>query len=50
MMHTDTITLRTAQIFAAEFAGTTPFMTMVRAIADTESKNYDALVGQIFED
>ncbi|WP_213781824.1 hypothetical protein [Caballeronia sp. dw_276] len=49
-MHTATITLRTAEIFAAELTEATPFITVVRASAAAQSKNRDALVGQIFED
>jgi hypothetical protein len=49
-MHADTVTLRTAQIFAAELAGTTPFMAMMSAIAAAQTGQYDALVGRIFED
>jgi len=50
LMHADTVTLRTAQIFAAELAGATPFMAMMSAIAAAQTGQYDALVGRIFED
>jgi len=50
LLHEDTVTVRTARIFAAELVGSSAFMTMMATIANADPRNYDVLVGSVFRD
>lgn len=50
LFHEDTITVRTARVFAAELKGTSAFMTMMAAIAEADPRSYESLVGKMFSD
>jgi hypothetical protein len=50
LFHEDSITLRTARVFAAELEGSSAFMMMVQAIAASSPSQYRFLAGSIFSD
>ena len=50
LFHTDTVTVRTARVFAAELEGSSAFMMLMVAIAEADPQNYAAMAGLSFDD
>jgi hypothetical protein len=50
LLHRDTVSLRTARIFATELKGSSPFMEMMATISQTDPENFTTLVGRTFSD